>query len=178
MDPSALAFSSEHVLSLSPAPPPPPGPGLWPQPPFPAASAPPPRSALCSTGGPSALPHALPSDLLCSGVPAFLQASEHVCAASPPPSAGHTRHPPYPPSSLALTGPQRGRQTAVGRTAHPGLSPAAVTADTEVACHTRGSSRPLRMPAPCGQGPSLCFLATPGCQCKPGAQQAPSQPAG
>lgn len=44
------------------------------------APAPAPCSALCTAGGPSAPTLGLPSDPLCSGVPAPLPSSERVCA--------------------------------------------------------------------------------------------------
>ena len=62
-------------------------------------------------------------------------------------------HPPRLPSSPALTGPPHGRQTAIGRTAHPTRSPAPVTADTEISSHTRGSSWSLECQLHVGRVP-------------------------
>ena len=162
--------------SATPTPPRSPRPGPWPQPPFSAVHPPCPRTLPSVLLGVLAQPPRPPLRPTLQGSPspsAGLRA--RVCCAVTPRLATTlcwTRPPPPRlPSSPALTGPLRGRQTATGRTAHPTLTPAAVTADTEVTCHTRGSSWSPRMPAPCGQGPPP-YAPWPhlGAQCKLGAQ--------
>lgn len=98
----------------------------------------------------------------------LLQGSQSTCvlpARHPLPDT--PRHPHLPALKPGLTGPQHGDRQSAFFSPRP-QPRSCVTAGLGVACASHcGSSRPLRMPAPCGQGPSLCFLATPGCQCKP-----------